>query len=558
MNAPGLASASHYLAIYWRALLGLILAYLLVSVFWLDAAFAQGVVEADQSFRCIGATATGQLFNLSPNCQSVIGGPGNPIDIQHIFSFLVCNVETLTTALFGNLYCGVIRSLEPAIYAVTTLAVVFFGIGFTTGIIDFTAKEMLTFLVKIALFIAFTTEADYMIGITFRFFVTGAQEGVAIAVSTLFDNVEGNEFASGQDLYFFLDNFFYQFISQTSIAVGASAEAGQNPCKNAIFAALGLLAVAFPPIFLIGIMILMKIAIVFVRGVYGYMFSIVGLAFLMVLSPIYLTFGLFKQTKPWFDKFLGYLVSFSLQMVLVFAFLAFVLSMPLSHVPGSLFNIIVYQQTTYEGNTWRWPWEYCSICDYDIYDINGTPDDTSDDRLLEKGVKVNPASHRLQCKQPPRALEPLAMVSPQPDGTGENPVAQSQKLQSVLLDFAMYGLLSLLVLALVVDQILTYIPYLAQTLGSAMGGGFSPQIAGGVALTGKASVQLPFESSIGATADGFMGGYSRGSGGLGVPRDSITATAAGIAEGSKSLLSGTQRGMVEWLFDPQRGTTNLD
>lgn len=553
------------LSLYWRTWWVLGFSCLIYGVLWGDFAFAQGAITTDESFHCVGSTASGQLFSLSNNCQSVIGGAGNPIDLKHLFSFLVCNIETLTTALFGNLYCGVIQSLSPAIYAATTLAVLFFGVSFTIGLVDFTAKELLTFLLRIALFIAFTTEADYMIGVAFRFFITGAQEGIAIAISALFTHEPGNSQVSGQDLYYFIDNFFYQFISQTTASVGITPASGRDPCDNAIFAALGLLAIAFPPIFYIGIMILAKIAMTFVRGVFGYMFSIVALAFLMVLSPIYLTFGLFKQTRPWFDKYIGYLASFSLQMIFVFTFLAFILSLPLSHVPNSIFSIIVFQETTYETDKFRWPWQYCTLCDYDVYDINGTPEEPNDDIKQPEGTKINPAIHRLQCKTPLTALEPLALFSPQPDGSGENPVTQNQKLQSVLLDFAMYGLLGLLVLVLIIDQVLSFIPYLAQSLGSGLGGSFTPQVAGGPALTGKATVSLPFESSFSAAADGFTRGFARGSPALGgAPGDSITATAAGITEASQAVLLGSGRdpglvgGMVEWLVNPQRGTQKPD
>lgn len=534
-------------------------------------AHAQGQVEVPSAFRCTAqGVAEGQLFNLSPRCPSLMDG--NTIDLRHIFSFFVCNTERLTTALFGNLYCGIIITLAPAVYAVATMAVFFFGIAFTTGILDFTAKELLGLLMKIALFVTFATEADYMIGVAYRFFITGAQEGIAIVLSGLYKNQAGNvQAVTSGDLYFFLDDFFYKFLSDISMGAGSVGDAvvtpENNPCKNAVFAALGLLAVAFPPIFYMGILILAKVALVFVRGVFGYMFSLVGLAFLMVISPIYLSFGLFRQTRPFFDKYIGYLASFSLQMIFVFTFLAFVLSLPLSHVSSSLMSVIVYQKTTYEGNTWRWPWEYCSICQFDIYDINGTPATTTDDLgPLPADTKINSARHRLQCKIPIKALEPLALFSPQPDGSGENPVAANQKLQNQLMDFAMYGLLGLLVLALVIDRLLTLIPLYAQRLAAGMGARYAPQIGGGGGL-GAQSVRLPFESSLTGFADSFQKGYTYGESVAEgeprtVPRDGISALAAGITEGTKGVVSGSQNdpgllgGVMRFLINPQAGSAN--
>lgn len=560
MRAP-----AEQLHLYLRALGAFALA-LVVYGMWAYAAHAQGVLVYGQNFACSSAgNATGELFSLTSRCQQFLGS-GSNIDIRYLFSFLVCNVERLTTALFGNLYCGVIVTLAPAVYAVATAAVLFFGIGFTTGIIDFTARELLSFLMKIALFIVFTTEADYMIGVGFNFFITGAQEGISIALSNLYKDQTGAiQSVSGADLYFFLDNFLYKFISDTTTAIGADPSSGANPCKNAVFAALGLMAVAFPPLFYMGLLLLAKIAMVFVRGVYGYMFSIVGLAFLMVLSPIYLSFGLFRQTRPLFDKYLGYMASFAIQMVLVFTFLAFVLSLPLSHVSSSLMSVIVYQKTTYQGNTWRWPWEYCSICDFDIYDINGTPKDTSDDIKLEDTTKLNSARHRLQCKEPRKALEPLALISPQPDGSGQNPVASNKKLQSVLMDFAMYGLLGLLVLGIVIDRLLSLIPFLAQTIAGGMGASYAPMLGGGRQASGQGTmgrtpIDLPFESNIRAFGDGFHSGFAQGDG-SGAPSNTISALGSGVSEGTKGMIAGTNRdpgmvgGMVRFMLNPQAGSS---
>lgn len=562
-------------ALYMRAF-GALALTIVVYGLWVYSAHAQSGISYDQTFSCSGGSAAGELFGLSSRCPQFLTSASGSIDLEHIFSFFVCNVERITTALFGNLYCGMISALAPAIYAVATLAVLFFGIGFTTGILDFTARELLTFLMKIALFIVFTTEADYMIGIAYNFFISGAQQGITIALSGLYEGSsvcsEAGMAEGGGDLYCMLDNFLYTFlfdpITSVTAAVGADVESGANPCKNALIAALGLLAIAFPPIFYMALLILAKIAMVFVRGVYGYMFAIVGLAFLMVVSPIYLTFGLFRQTRPFFDKFLGYLASFSLQMIFVFTFLAFVLSLPLSHVSSSLLSIIVYQKTTYEGNTWRFPWEYCSICDFNIYQIVD-PADPSQDILLDPSVKINSAKHRLKCKEPFKALEPLALVSPQPDGSGANPVAANQALQNKLMDFAMYGLLGLLVLALVIDRLLSLIPFLAQTLAGGMGASYAPMLGGGRDASGRGTmgreaVDLPFESTIRSVGDGFHSGFTRGvpdENGqyTSPPSNTISGMASGVTEASKALVAGTNRdpgmvgGLVRFLVNPQGG-----
>ena len=537
-------------------------------------AFAQGFAGGGginiSIFYCSGGKGVGSLFGIFNQCPSTL-------TTHNIFSFLTCNIERLATDLFGDLYCGIIRQLEPAIRAVLTLAVVFFGVGFTIGIIPATARDFMVFLLKISFVYVFATQSDYMIGTAYRFLVTGSQEGIAIVVTSLFE--QQNSLAplvvNGGNVFAFIDQALATMINLPSSGEGADVSAGQDPCKNAVFAAIALMAVAFPPLFFMAVLMVAKILLVFIRAIFGYLFSLIGLAFLMLLSPIFLSFSLFKITQKLFDKWIGYLASFSLQMVIVFAFMAFIFSLPVQSLTRSFFDIIKYNKTTVATNTWRAPWEYCTICDFEVRQYD--PDTKAVGAVYAEGAPISPTRSKLVCKKPICPLNPLTVMTPQNAGdpgtacasgtatTNAGQVNNSQRIQNNILTFMMSGLLSLLILAYIVDQILTYTPMIARTLSNSIGGAtYAPQIGGGYSTRGRAVVELPFESAMRASADAFERNYTfnidpdTGQPGL-RNDDTITRSVAAFQAGARAFLTGngSNAGVVDgalgWIFNPTRG-----
>jgi hypothetical protein len=542
-------------------------------------AFAQGFAGGGginiSVFYCSGGKGVGSLFGIFNQCPSTL-------TTQNIFSFLTCNIERLATDLFGDLYCGIIRELEPAIRAVLTLAVVFFGVGFTIGIIPATARDFMVFLLKIVFVYVFATQSDYMIGTAYRFLVTGSQEGIAIVVTSLFEqkNALAPLVVNGGNVFAFIDQALASMINLPTSGEGADVAAGQDPCKNAVFAAIALMAVAFPPLFFMAVIMVAKILLVFIRAIFGYLFSLIGLAFLMLLSPIFLSFSLFKITQKLFDKWIGYLASFSLQMVIVFAFMAFIFSLPVQNLTRSFFDIIKYNKTTVETNTWRAPWEYCTICDFEVRKVD--PDTGAVGDVYGENEAVSPAHSRLVCKEPLCPLNPLTVMTPQNAGdpgtacaagtatTNAGQVNNSQRIQNNILTFMMSGLLSLLILAYIVDQILTYTPMIARTLSNSIGGAtYAPQIGGGYSTSGRAVVELPFESAMRASADAFESNYTYNLDAAGRPTglrndNTITRSTAAFGAAASAFLMGNGRnagvvdGALGWILNPTRGAEQDD
>lgn len=499
---------------FWALLLGVG-----IGVAWIamsDPAFAQASGSVG-SFACIDGVASGALYDSGPTCPTTL-------QMDNIFSFLICNMEQLSSNLLGNMYCGMVTSLVPMVIAILTIAVMFFGMGFTVGVIPATAREFQLFLIKCAFVVAFATNAEYMIGYGYRFLVEGAREGIAIALSGLFQPAEGPPAgnATGADIYAYMDRFLGTAIQFATDNIGVTNLADR--CKNAIFAVMAIMAVAFPPLFYLSLLIIAKVALTFLRGVFGYIYAIIGIALLLTLSPFFVSFFLFKQTRPYFDKWLGYLVSFSLQMVLVFAFLAFVVSIDVKHITGGLTAIIVPVDEIQETTSLRLPWKYCTLCEFQVY--NKESGDIIDPDQYDQFIKQG----ELRCKDDPG--KPIRIFDASAPGSGEAP---DERVQSMLLKFAGTGLLSLLVLAYVVDAILRYIPSIAHFLAGSMGGNYAPQLGGGVNPRQIATLDLPGSSMVDSFSSGFERSFTAEAK---AGKDSLSASMKGFSDGMKLMIGG--------------------
>lgn len=504
------------------------------------------------SFSCSGGRAVGSLYDAGG------GVCPNTMKFSNVFSFLVCHTEQLTANLMGNMYCAVIRALTPAVTAAVTLAVLFSGIGFTLGFSNVTGKDFLGLLLKIAVVYGFATQADLIIGIGYNLLVSGLREGTAVAIGSLYTAKGTAPPSNAMDVYALMDDFLAQALHFATDAVGQTWTSGQNPCKNAIFAVMAIFLIAFPPIFYIGVLMIIRISMTFVRAIFGYMYSIIGITFLLTLSPFFLSFYLFKQTHSLFDKWLGYLVSFSLQLVIVFAFLAFILSIRIDHITGSLMDVIMPAAQTKEGTSWRAPWKYCTLCEFDVVDkmtgavmANNSPD------FLSRG--------KLQCRMPKKPIPIDQMFAPpaKPAGGGAAaapaPSASTAAFQNTLMAFATTGLLSLLVLVYVIDAVLGNIPALAQALANGLNSGTatSPQLVGGLTYGQAQALGVPGEGLLTTFERGFTAGYNS-------QTNTPAAIIAGFKEASKRLVVGssgpqgvTDPGLVgqfmRFLVNPQRG-----
>ena len=503
------------------------------------------------NFSCVGSKAQGVLYDATSSCPTTL-------KTNNIFSFIVCNLEHLSANLMGTMYCNIISQLKPAVMGMLTLAVLFFGVGFTIGVIPATARDFQIFLLKMILVFVFATQSDYLIGFGYNILITGMREAAALAVSTMYNKIGSNGqvvssgFAAtpaaanlGYAFYTYMDNFLGMAMHFATDSVGVSNTTSgttttSNPCQNAVFAVLAIMAVAFPPIFYIGVMIIFRIALTFLRAVFAYIYAVVGIVFLLTMSPFFLSFALFRATESFFQRWLGYLVSFAFQVVVLFAFLGFVLSINVGSLSKGLTNIIVFDKVTYESTAIRLPWHYCTICDFQVVGPNGQTYNTDS----QYGVNLI-TSGTLQCRQPVTPISVLNAMAPGMAATTTNTTtntttttsitgAQTQAIQKALLKFATTGLLSLLILAYILEYILNFVPFLAQLLASGLFATYAPQLGGSDSLGQRQGVDMPGGKLIDTFEQGFTDGYSS----AGQFSTSVVSTTQGLTTAVRRTIMG--------------------
>lgn len=535
------------------------LVFVMAAAVWLlghDAAWAQGGGFFG-SFRCSAGVASGSLFRSATTCPTTL-------TFDTIFSFLVCNMEQLSSNLMGHMLCGMIKAFTPAITALLTLSVVIFGMGFTIGVIPATGREFALYALKIAFVMGLTTQADLLINIGYKFFINGIRDGVAIVLSNYVSGVPGSKNAA---VYTKLDMVLAQLFHYATDAAGFTTDSAKklgadgkaiSPCKNAVFAAVALMMIAFPPIAYMAIALVFKLVMTFVRAVFGYVYALVGIAFLMTISPIFISFFLFKQTKPFFDKWVGYLASFSLQIVILFAFLSFVLSLNVSNITKSFSDIIVDRSETVETSANRTMLEYCTICKFEVVDSKNQiirPDDVTDANgtVIPKTPNYNEIflkEGKMRCIKDKdgkvialNAFESIGPGDSSNSAKNQANIAENKTFQNNLLKFAGTSMMMLLVLTYVVDGLLTYAASLSQTLASALAG-YAPQLGGGKSNAGVA-VDMPGQGTMDRFEQGFESGFTkRGNG--------VSAVTSGIQGGASNVRDNVKNDLMEMVIDPNK------
>jgi hypothetical protein len=259
----------------------------------------------------------------------------------------------------------------------------------------------------------------------------------------------------------------------------------------------------------------------------------------IALAPIFVSFGMFNATKPFFDKWMGLLVGMALQMVLVFTFLAFVWQINVKPIADGLSALVLPVETVSEDKNFRTPWSYCTLCDFKMLDVQGNT------------TTSFAAMSTMQCTTPQKPIVLSSALMP-----------QNNQATNTLFTFATTILLALLILAYIVDALLSSIPTLAQmlTMGFGTGGGvYVPQMMGGNNERGGVpELNMPGSTIVNRAEQGFQRGFA---GGMNATKaraaksSGADGVVGGIKEGlkgaSEGVLSGAIEGTLGFLMNPQ-------
>lgn len=352
---------------------------LLLAVAWSLVLLPQHALaapgEANLTCNNDGSVNSGYLFYLDSASNQHIcyfGDLDNVNAWAHIFSYVICNFMTILNSVLSRVYCGMQFALTGILTAVITVYIAVFGLQTLMGTTQLNAREILTRLFKISCVWIFVTSSWWGIGIAFNFFLLLATEGVYWVMSAV--PITGIESADSAVRQICHNNA----AQSTGGVVRAFTHMDEVIC-NAIFGPMSkadnevigffvAMGVIMPPIFGLAVYWLWMNFMILVRALISFLLGVSALAFLISLSPIFLSMMLFKATYQFFENWLKYMISFSLQIIIIFACIALWITITLYFV--DFFNeisrtIFPYQKVELSGQAQQ-PTDSWSICPYNF------------------------------------------------------------------------------------------------------------------------------------------------------------------------------------------------
>lgn len=321
------------------------------------------------------------LPGIASACDSTglftIGGGTRKCDTAQlgVFGSVLCFFETALEAMLGGMYCVFMTRLQAPVTAAMSIAISVFGLCVLTGYIRMQFREAAKMILKLALVTAFAFNSDYAIRMVGTLFMGLLQQGTSFIITPM----GGSTMLTQPDnmikgLFNFMSNPNLSLINQTN-------DCGGQPCLNDAVLRIITGCAAFLAVIVIGLMVFLPVVFaflfmlfvqyiaLFVKAILGYLTSIVIITFLLVLSPMFISFALFSPTYRLFERWVQYLRMFSIQGIILFAFLA-MLGVATQGFTGFLYGILrLLRPYDIAMNVMLWTIPIsnaCSICEYKI------------------------------------------------------------------------------------------------------------------------------------------------------------------------------------------------
>ena len=364
-----------------RFLWGLVI---LASLFGVGAIFIPAA-EAAPAFSCDAlGNATGNLFLFDDLTSQVYDNTGvTTYNINSgltktsnsdpyggactnslgIFGRVICFFKSTVGQIVSEMYCRFQVSIQGPLSIAVTLFVCICGVLILSGVMQMNVKESVLALIKIALVWAFATNATYGIQIGYAFFMGLAEQGSAMVLDAAPTTVQAGTMLTTPD------SVINTITGATaSTTVSATPLVGTVP-QVCLLYMIPILLVAFTvmPVVAINIVnLIIQYFWLYARALLGYLTALVLIGFLFILSPLFISFALFQVTRPLFEQWLKYLTSFSLQMVIVFGFLAILNMLPVGDFFREILGLLKQDTATTQGTNSAVPRYTCSLCNYTI------------------------------------------------------------------------------------------------------------------------------------------------------------------------------------------------
>jgi type IV secretory pathway VirB6-like protein len=289
--------------------------------------------------------------------------------IQHIVSQIVCDFVTVVNDVLGNVYCGIQHATTPILELVLSLYIGIFGIQLFMGQAQLNTKDILVRLLKIAGVWTFATESAMAVNMGFDFFMSFMTTASMWVLQTIHigQGADALEFTGNNGvmpLYKFLDDTIYSVIAGPVV----------NSKELLLGFMIGMMAV-YPPIFMLALCWLYVTLDILRQAIVSFMLGVSAIAFLISLSPIFMSFMLFQATYQFFENWLKYMISYALQIVIVFACIAMWINVSLTfaHFFDDLGAVVFQYQKVVGGNTQDTPANTWGICPYDFTNTTTGP-----------------------------------------------------------------------------------------------------------------------------------------------------------------------------------------
>jgi len=311
------------------------------------------------------STSNYDANTVSSSCYNTTNGNNN----IPIFATMMCVFKSTIGDIMSNMYCSFADYIKAPLASLLVVFVSIFGIMMITGMTNTKVKDFAIVLFKIALIWTFATGGDWAIGVGYKFFMSMAQEGSDIAMLSMPHLAAGGTPATLTSPDTVLAGIFNDSV--------VSLTSAQHPLTSAFtglpaicIVDLTLLAVLFifflPGFIIFFLMMLIQYIGMFAKAMLNYLTALVLISFLFILAPLFISFALFRTTAPIFEKWLQFLGTFAIQMIVMFGFLAMLSLIPTIDFYVEVLNLLKAYDTTFGIWHFAIPIQGCGFCDYTI------------------------------------------------------------------------------------------------------------------------------------------------------------------------------------------------
>ncbi len=243
--------------------------------------------------------------------------------LDTIISSSICIMRAVLAESMFKVYCGIMNEVKPLFNALLTLWVIIYAISVMFGLGNAQAKDILIRVMKIVLIFTFAFNAEIFFLYMYKFFIYGILEGV----SQFFFEIDPDNLNPGNTsapdittpgstehqniagVFDYVDEIFHQVIGDDKLV------------------AIGVLIVVYGTTgmgWLISFLLMIGVGallMAFFRIIITYAVSILALTFALMFTPFFLAFAMFEQTSSFFKAWLASIVSYTMQPIIVLAFI---------------------------------------------------------------------------------------------------------------------------------------------------------------------------------------------------------------------------------------------